>query len=287
MYIILGATGHVGSAVANALLEKGEPVTIITRDARKADTWKQKGAHGAITDVQDVARLQAVFRQGKRLFLLNPPAPPSTDTAAEERKNMQAILAALDESGLEKIVVQSTYGAQPGDRVGDLGVLYELEQALARQPIPTSVIRGAYYMSNWEYALHSARAEGKVYAYYPADFKLPMVAPNDIGQVAARLLTGPVDQTGLHYVEGPELYSPADVAAAFSTALQKPVEAVEIPRDQWKKSLKAVGFSDEAAESMANMTAATLDTPEFADNPIRGTTSLQSYIADLVKNQQD
>ena len=30
MHIILGATGHVGSALAEALLAKGQPVTVIT-----------------------------------------------------------------------------------------------------------------------------------------------------------------------------------------------------------------------------------------------------------------
>ena len=35
MYIILGATGHVGSAVAETLLGRGEAVTVVTRDAEK------------------------------------------------------------------------------------------------------------------------------------------------------------------------------------------------------------------------------------------------------------
>jgi uncharacterized protein YbjT (DUF2867 family) len=62
----------------------------------------------------------------------------------------------LDGSGLEKIVAQSTYGAQPGEGKGDLNVLYDLEQALAAQPISVSVIRAAYYMSNWDAALKTA-----------------------------------------------------------------------------------------------------------------------------------
>lgn len=286
MYIILGATGHVGSAVANALLEQGEPVTVVTREATKADAWQQKGAQIAVADAHDAESLRRVFRRGKRLFLLNPPAPPSTDTAQEERKTVQTILTALEGSGLEKIVAESTYGAQPGERLGDLGVLYELEQRLARQPIPTTIIRGAYYMSNWDMALQTAREEGNVYAFFPPDFKLPMVSPEDIGRIAARLLTDPVDQTGLHYVEGPETYSPADVAAAFAKALEKPVNVVETPREQWEEALKAVGFSDKAAESMVAMTALTLKKLELPETPIRGTTSLESYIADLVGQRQ-
>ena len=46
-----------------------------------------------------------------------------------------------------------------------------------------------------------------MHSLYPADFKLPMVAPADIAHVAARLLTEPLAQTGRHYVEGPAHYA--------------------------------------------------------------------------------
>lgn len=291
MYIILGATGHVGSAVAQTLLEQGEVVTVVTRDPQKAADWQQKGALAAIADVHDSEALRQVFQQGKRLFLLNPPADPSTDTFTEERRSLVAILKALEDSGLEKIVAESTYGAQSGDRIGDLGVLFEMEQALAAQPIPASIIRGAYYMSNWEASLQTARQEGKVHTLYPPEFALPMVAPQDIGQAAARLLMEPIEKTGLYYVEGPETYSSADVAAAFAEVLSKPVEAVETPKDQWIPVLKEMGFSDKAADSMANMTSITLDdirqekkypTPGAL---VRGTTALQAYIKELVRSQ--
>jgi uncharacterized protein YbjT (DUF2867 family) len=156
MHIILGGTGHVGSAAADALLARGQAVTIVSRRADKAGPWRQKGAQVALVDVHDAAALHQVFRQGNRLFLLNPPAPPSTDTAAEERKSLASIFRALEGSGLEKIVALSTYGAQPGSRIGDLGVLYEMEQGLANQPVPATIIRAAYLMSNWEMSLPTA-----------------------------------------------------------------------------------------------------------------------------------
>ena len=40
MHIILGGTGHMGSATARALLDKGEPVTIVTRDPSKGAGWR-------------------------------------------------------------------------------------------------------------------------------------------------------------------------------------------------------------------------------------------------------
>ncbi|GAB3958755.1 hypothetical protein GCM10028805_53700 [Spirosoma harenae] len=90
----------------------------------KKGSLAAKGAIVAIVDVYDTESLRAVFQQGQRLFALNPPAPVTTNTTQEERKRVQSILAAVADSGLERIVVESTYGAQPGDQMSDLGVLY-------------------------------------------------------------------------------------------------------------------------------------------------------------------
>lgn len=285
MHIILGGTGNVGSAVAQALLKRHEPIVVVTHDSSKAMALRQDGVDVAIADVHDVDVLRGVFRQGRRLFLLNPPAAPSSNTVAEERRSLAAILTAIDGAGLEKIVAESTYGARPGERLGDLGVLYEMEQALTSQPVPTTIVRAAYYMSNWSASLQAAREQGVIQTLYPKDFKLPMVAPSDIGELVARLMTEPIEHTGLHFVEGPDRYSLQDVAIAFAAALGRPVSAESVPRDQWLATLKNMGFSDEAAESFANMTAATLAETFPALNSIeQGATSLHDYLSQLVRS---
>lgn len=283
MHIILGGTGHIGTALATALLSKNEQVTIISRNPKKKQAWEQKGATVAIADVLDVNNLRKIFDTGERLFLLNPPAGPSTDTVTEEKKTVNAILTALKGSQIKKVVAESTYGAQPGEGLGDLGVLYDMEQSLAGINIPVTVIRGAYYMSNWAMSLETAQQAGKVYSFYPGDYKLPMVSPADIGRFAAELMLEPITQTGLHYVEGPEKYSPNDVAAAFAAALRKEVKAVEIPEAQWEQTLKDAGFSEPAAKSMAAMTRVTLQQKfEQPQHTVKGTTTLNNYIRELV-----
>jgi uncharacterized protein YbjT (DUF2867 family) len=104
MYVIMGANGHVGSVVAETLLGRGEPVTVITRSDSGDDAWRARGAEVATADVNDVASLRAAFRRGRRAFLLNPPADIATDTDVVERATVTNILAALDGSGLEKVV---------------------------------------------------------------------------------------------------------------------------------------------------------------------------------------
>jgi uncharacterized protein YbjT (DUF2867 family) len=283
MYAILGATGHVGSAVVDALLEAGEPVLALVHSAEHGGGLKRKGAEIAVVDVLDVDGLRAAFRQARRAFLLNPNAPVSGDTDIGERATVAAILAALDGSGLEKVVAESTMGAQPGESLGDFNVLYELEQGLEAQPIPAAWNRAAYYMSNWDMALEGARKEGVVPTMFPADFRLPMVAPRDLGQAAARRLTSGLDDVGLRNVEGPARYTMNDVARAFADALGRPVRVVVTPREQWEQAFQALGFSQAAAHSYARMTGATLDAEMVPERETeKGPTALEAYVAALV-----
>ena len=211
--------------------------------------------------------------------MLNPPASPDTDTDKTEKETIRHLLAAIDGSGLEKIVAESTYGAQPGECLGDLNTLYEMEQGLDAQPIPHSIIRAAYYMSNWDMVIGAARQDGTLPTMYPADLEIPMVAPADLGTVAARLLTEPVGNTGIQYVEGPERYSSRDVAEAFAKALGNPVKVAVTPRPEWESAYRQQGFSQAAARSYARMTAISVDGDyPMPDDPVRGTVTLQAYI---------
>jgi uncharacterized protein YbjT (DUF2867 family) len=283
MYVIMGGTGHVGSATAQALLARGEAVTIVTRSSAGAEAWRSKGVGLVEADVEDVTSLRAAFQRGRRAFLLNPPADPATDTDAVERRTVANILAALEGAGLEKVVAESTGGARPGERMGDLNVLWELEEGLRRQPIPAAINRAAYYMSNWDGMLGTVRSTGTLPTMFPADLALPMVAPADLGEVAAARLVSPPDDIGVRYVEGPRLYSSRDVANAFSQALGRPIEVEVTPRGKWKEAFVAQGFSEAAADSFARMIAVSVDHGfDTSDHPLRGRTTLEGYIRRLI-----
>lgn len=286
MNIITGGTGRVGSALAEALLQHGEKVTIISRNSERAKEWIGKGAQVAVADIYDTTALHEIFKTGKSIFILNPPADPMTNTSVQERKTIASLLEALKFSGAEKLVVESTMGARPGENIGDLGVLYELEQGIEKLSYPYSIIRPAYYMSNWAQSLPVIKEKSELISFYPADLKMPMVAPEDIGELAARLMTEK-NTPELNFIKGPELYSASDVAAAFSETLGKNIKVKVIPQDQWKATFKSMGFSEEGAESYTNMTEISLKTfemPADTSDFIKGKITLQVYIDSLVKN---
>ncbi|MBF9048665.1 NmrA family NAD(P)-binding protein [Roseobacter sp. HKCCD9010] len=284
MHIILSGTGQVGSATARALLQAGQAVTIVTRDPQRAEALAKKGAHVAVADLRDRDALGDIFRSGQRAFVLNPPADPSTDTDKEERQNVAAILAALEGSGLEKIVAASTYGAFEGERCGDLTVLHELETQLLAQSIPTAINRGGYYFSDWAGMAGMVQESGLLPSFFPADLSIAMVAPHDLGLEAARRMMSDVSDIGIEHIEGPEHYTPNDVAAAFAEVLGREVEVQEIPQDQLENTFIQFGFSEHAAASYACMTRRLIDGKiEMVGKAIKGQTGLKSYIASALK----
>ncbi len=281
MFVVMGSTGHVGKAVVDELLDAGCPVVAVMRNEAKAGMLRDRGAQVEIADIGDSGKLREVFRKGRRAFLLNPPAPVSTDTDVVEHQSMRDIVSALDGSGLEKVVLESAYGAQPGKRIGDLSVLHDFEQALEAQPIPATILRAAYYMTNWDPLLDAAKSGG-LPTMFTEDLRIPMVAPQDLGRAAAQLLQAPPADGDIHYVEEPERYSSVDVARAFSKALVKSVELKVIPREKWKEAYAQQGFSPAAADAFARMTAVSIDGGfDLPENPERGHVTLQDYVSRL------
>ena len=118
---------------------------------------------------------------------------------------------------------------------------------------------------------------------FAPDLPIPMAAPYDLGEAAAERLLSPMDDVGVRYVEGPERYTTADVAQAFAMVLGQRVKLEVTPRDRWHAAYKAMGFSNEAADSYTRMTEASVDSGfDLQEDPIRGSTTLLEYISALV-----
>lgn len=182
----------------------------------------------------------------------------------------------------KRLVVESTLGNQPGDHIADLGILYELEEGIKKLHHDYRIIRPAYYMSNWKAAIASAREKGFISSFYPEDFRMPMVAPRDIAELAANLLTEEkADQ--INTIVGPSDYSAVDVASALSTLVEKEVQVKVIDEKDWESAYKAQGFSPQAASSYANMTRISLKGGfEYPKTPTVGQTSLFEYLKSVL-----
>ncbi|MCH7499402.1 MAG: NmrA family NAD(P)-binding protein, partial [Nitrospinae bacterium] len=65
MYAVAGVTGHTGSLVARALLDRGESVRAIVRNREHIYKWRDRGAEVMVADLNDVPALAMALDQVK------------------------------------------------------------------------------------------------------------------------------------------------------------------------------------------------------------------------------
>lgn len=278
MFIVTGATGQTGSVVAKTLLDKGLPVRVIVRSEEKGKQWKDLGAEVAVADIQDADALTKAFEGGKVLYLMNPPNEQSESMFDEAEKNIKAYQTAIKNSSLEKLVVLSSEGAHLSSGTGPILTNHRIEETFKNSGIPTTFVRAAYFMENWNSSLESVKNEGVLPSFVqPLDKKVPQVDTEDIGRTAAEAMLEKSDGVQIKELAGFEV-SPNDVAAAFSKVLGKEIKAVPVPEEQWLEIFKTF-LSPVNAEAYVEMTKAinsgfaTFET----DEQIKGTVTVEDY----------
>ncbi|WP_434081256.1 NAD(P)H-binding protein [Sanguibacter sp. Z1732] len=94
MYVISGATGRVGSAIADRLLENGSPVRVLVRRPDSAQHWADRGAEAVVVDLADQVGLTGALQGAAGFFTLLPFNPMTTDF----RGDMTALISSITEA---------------------------------------------------------------------------------------------------------------------------------------------------------------------------------------------
>ena len=254
MYAIMGITGRVGGAVANALLASGSRVRGIVRDASKATAWRERGAELAVADSNDAAALSAAFSGVDGVFVMIPPNFTPAPGFPETKRTLTAIYEAFAKARAKKAVYLSSIGSEQKTGTGLITQTHMLEAMLGDLPMQHAFLRAGWFMENFAGDVASALSQGKIYSHLePLDRRVPMVATVDIGKAGADVLCQNWEGTRHIEVAGPRDYSPLDVAEGFSEALGRKVEAVVVPRDEWTKSFVAQGMPVDRTGPRAEM----------------------------------
>src|SRR3984885_6290272 len=241
MYAVTGITGKVGGAVASALLDAGQSVRAIVRDAEKGRPWAAKGCAVAVASLGDRDALTRAFSGTDGVFLMTPPDYDPEPGFPETRANAVAIKAAIEAARPAKVVFLSTVGAQ----VSEPNLLNNstmTEQKLRTVSVPVALLRAGWFMENAASDADAARS-GLIPSFLqPLDHAIPMVATIDIGRTAAQLLCDTWSGVRLVELEGPRRYSACDIGTAFAAALGGDVRMDPVPRDAWESLFRSQGM---------------------------------------------
>lgn len=280
MYAILGITGQVGGAVANALLNAGQAVRAVVRDTGKGEIWRQRGCDVALADSSDAAALAQAMRGAAGVFIMTPPNYDPAPGFPQTLAYALALCTAINAARPAKVVFLSTIGAQ----VTEPNLLNNaaiMETMLRNLDVPVALLRPGWFMENAQWDLAAAR-DGVIPTFLqPLDHAIPMVATADIGQAAAQLLQESWRGVRTVELEGPRRYSANDIAAAYAAALDRDVTMAALPRAGWEARLRAEGMTNPLPR-MRMVDGFNEGWMAFEGDTIKASTTLQEVLRDIV-----
>lgn len=216
--LVTGATGTVGSLIAQGLAEAGAEVKALVRQPGKRAF--PAGVTEVVADLTDVPSMRAALSSVRTLFLLNAVTPDEVTQA----------LIALNlarEAGIERIVYLSVIHADKYSNVPHFTGKHTVERMIERLDIPATILRPAYFMQNEAMVQQTIQDYG-VYPMPIGAAGIAMIDARDIADIAvAELLRRDRAPAALERITlelvGPQALTGASVAKVWSSALGREI----------------------------------------------------------------
>lgn len=234
MILITGATGKVGAATAQALQHSGVACRVLVRDQTK---WSEKtDAEVIVGDLGNDDDIRRSLKGVTKALLVM-----GNNAEQGQIENNFSTLAAS--CGVKHLVKISSMEASAEVKAVLPAMHYQSEQFIANLGIDFTFLRPNYYMQNMFMAA-AAIAKGTSFALPLGTTKTAMIDTRDLGEIAARVLTGEGHEGKIYALTGPQLLDFAEVATAFSNALGRTIEYVDQPPSEFRAILSQFIHSD-------------------------------------------
>jgi uncharacterized protein YbjT (DUF2867 family) len=211
MILITGATGTVGSALVQQLIESRQPVRVFTRDKRKV-THLERWVECAEGDLNKPETILPAMQGIEQTFLVT----------ASTQQDMHVIEAAR-QSGIRHIVKLSTIEAGHEPMIGHGKYHREREDLIRASGLDWTFLRPTMFMSTALGWSDTISRQNKV-VYPGGEGKVGVIDPWDIAAVAAAVLTNRGHEGQEYALTGPELLSIGDMVQILGRLLDKPIQ---------------------------------------------------------------
>ena len=217
MILITGATGNIGRKLIPLLLETGQPIRVLVRDASKV-AHLDACVERAVGDLDKPETLIPAVNGVERLFLVTYETHPDIH-----------MLEAARRAGVQHIVKLSTLEATEHKiQVGKWH--YAREELIRTSGLDWTFLRPGMFMSNSiEWWAESIKGQGSVFFPGGKKGRVAPVDPRDVAKVAAAALTQPGHSGQAYELTGPELFTIGQMVGVISKVLGKRIQYVDIP----------------------------------------------------------
>jgi uncharacterized protein YbjT (DUF2867 family) len=248
--LLYGATGTQQGPAAQALIDKGYTVRILTRNPDKAAHFAEQGAEIVQGDMSDLDRLKEISQGVNRVALLIPAFGGPENNPFQNGVNA---ITAAKEAGVE-LIVYNTSGSIMDEELGRpmLDMRLGIKATLENSGIPHIIIAPNAYMENLAGPWTAGRVANDDTLAYPItdDARLSWIASQDVGHFVAKAIEHPELANSLIRINGPEHLSGPEMAAAFTRGLGREISWHAQSPEEFGESM-AQFFGPEAGKGIA------------------------------------
>jgi len=237
--LLTGASGTVSSAVIRELRGSGHHLIGLVRDpaSPKAAAIAELGVELRAGDLTKLRSIEGAFAGVDVTWLL---APPGLLAPAQ----MSNALWAARQGGVKHVVRMSAVGAAHDAPTINSRLHALSDGELAHAGIAYTIVKPHMFAQNIAMVLRGAAQDG-VLRFALGDAKQPMIDVRDIASAVAAILANPAPHAGKTYtLTGPAAVGMADVAAALSAVLGKPITYAPIPVPAMIEMMAKFGADD-------------------------------------------
>lgn len=275
-------TGHVGSHLTSMLIRADVRPLLLARTSSNVPEEVRPYVDVVEADSTDAEQVTEATRGVDAVSWVDP-GTVSADPLGDYARATRSLIAAVTTNGIERVVFQSSIGAEKRHGCGEIDGLAATETALDALSIDVTHLRCGYFFTNLLLSLDDVR-RGLLKTVLPLDQRVAWVAPRDIAEVAALTLLNPSwHGRRVQAVHGPQDLSWKEAAAILTAETGHRVRVERIADEQMHRQYLAAGMPHAMADAVLSMSTGVRDDfrPEQARTPVTTTsTTLASWVHD-------
>ncbi|MCC6574238.1 MAG: NmrA family NAD(P)-binding protein [Planctomycetes bacterium] len=251
--------GNIGSKIVEQLqAQTRHELFLLCRDPDSVAAQLREGAVARIGSLEDIRFVERATADSDALFWLTPPNYAARDFRAWQENLGRNVANAMRINGIPRVVNLSSFGAQAAYGAGPISGLHDVETLIDAAAADTGAavthLRPAFFQENFLMFAPSIMAMGSIFMPVAPSTRTPMIATQDIADVAARLL-GDKSWNGHHVREllGPRDYTFNEATEIIGRALGRPVQYVQIKSSQAAAAMEEMGATPNVAASFIEM----------------------------------
>ena len=245
--LVAGATGRQGGAVARHLLRLGVPVRALTRNAQseRARALAAVGAEVVAGDLDDPASLTPALAGVRGVFSVQDYWQAGAEGEVRQARHLAEAAAAAEIDVYMQSTMATAAPAPAGaPRVAHFETKREVERIVDGLGLPRVFLGTVYFMDNvLDPDMGGSKTFPALAGTLRADTPLDMVAVDDLGAVAARVLADPGAHLGGRVDVAGDRLTVAEMKAAYGRASGKRPRRWRMP--SWALRLFAREFHEQ------------------------------------------